>query len=158
MPPRTQKKLTSKQVGLKYGFRSGLEERTAAHLERRKVPFTYEMVVAPFVQPAKPRKYTPDFVIRGWLVIETKGRLLTEDRQKLRLIKQLYPDLDIRLVFSNPNAKLNKRSQTTYADWADKNGFPWAKESIPESWFDEPVNQASKEVIQKYLIHKDKTP
>lgn len=158
MAARPKRKLTSEQVGLKHGFRSGLEVRTAAFLERHGVPFKYEKVVAPFVQPAKQRKYTPDFVVGEWLVVETKGRLLTEDRQKLLLIKQTYPDLDLRLVFSNPQSRLNKRSQTTYADWCDKHGIPWAEESIPESWLSEPVDQKSKEVINNHLIHKDKKP
>ena len=54
------------------------------------------------------------------------------------LIKEQYPHLDIRFVFSNPNHRLYKGSATTYADWCEKNGFKYAKQLIPASWFKEP--------------------
>ena len=57
--------------------------------------------------------------------------------KKHLLIKQQKPDLDIRFVFQNPNAKLTKKSKTTYSMWADKNGFKWSNKDIPDGWINE---------------------
>lgn len=129
-----KKKLSPIQVGLKHGFRSGLEETLAAQLTAAGVSFAYEETKVSFVEPAKKRTYTPDFVLPNGVVIETKGRFLTEDRQKHLLVKAQNPHLDIRFVFSNSRAKINKRSLTTYGDWCLKNGFPFADKKAPEEW------------------------
>lgn len=130
-------KSTQKQVALKYGFRSGLEEKVAEELRIKGVDFKYEELTLEYVKPSKTHKYTPDFVLPNAIIIETKGRFITADRQKLVLVKNQHPDLDIRLVFSNSRAKINKNSQTTYADWAKKNGFKYADKSIPDAWLEE---------------------
>lgn len=150
-PPaiKSSKPLTAKQVGIKYGFRSGLEESIAADLASRDVGFTYEELKVPFEKPAKPCKYTPDFVLENGIIVESKGRFLTEDRQKQLLIKQQHPELDLRFVFSNSRTRINKRSTTTYADWARKNGFQFADKTIPQEWQSEPPNEASLAAIKK---------
>src|SRR5210317_1251039 len=117
-------------------FRSGLEERTAKYLKKLKVKFTYEKLKIRW-QDLRYRTYTPDFVLSNGIIVETKGRFITSDRQKHLMIKEQHPDLDIRFVFSNPNSKLYKGSKTTYADWCDKHGFKWAKEEIPLEWIKE---------------------
>lgn len=134
---RISKPKTQQQVGLVYGFRSGLEEAIAESLTSRGVRFTFEELVIPYVKPEKPAKYTPDFVLENGIIIESKGRFLTEDRQKMLLIKKQYPLLDIRFVFSNSRTKISKRSSTTYADWCNKNGFLFADKDIPDSWVKE---------------------
>lgn len=130
--------LTARQVALKYGFRSGLEEKIAADLTSKGVGFTYEELTLPYVAPAKPHKYTPDFVLENGIIVESKGRFETADRQKHLLVKAQHPELDIRFVFSSSKAKINKRSTTTYGDWAEKNGFKYADKSIPDAWLREP--------------------
>ena len=57
------------------------------------------------------------------IIIETKGRFVTADRQKMLLVKEQYPDLDIRFVFSNPNSRISKKSKTTYAHGAKSMAF-----------------------------------
>ena len=69
--------------------------------------------------------------------METKGRFTVSDRQKHLLIKEQQPELDIRFVFSNQNAKLYKGSKTTYAQWCEKNGFQYAHKTIPDDWLSE---------------------
>lgn len=69
--------------------------------------------------------------------METKGRFTATDRKKHLLVKAQRPDLDIRFVFSNSRAKLNKGSKTTYADWCNKHGFLYADKLIPTEWLDE---------------------
>lgn len=139
---------TSKRhVGLKYGFRSGLEKDCSDYLKSLGVSFTYEEEKIEYVKPARTSKYTPDFIIFDRLdgtprskplIIETKGRFLTDDRQKHLLIKRQHPELDIRFLFNSPNAKLSKQSKTTYAAWCQKHGFLYAKgPSVPREWLEE---------------------
>lgn len=134
---RTSKPLSTSQVGLKYGFRSGLEERIAEDLTSKGVGFSFEELVIPYVKPEKPAKYTPDFVLTNGIIIESKGRFLTEDRQKHLLIQRQHPFHDIRFVFSNSRTKISKRSKTTYADWCEKHDFLYADKEIPEAWLKE---------------------
>lgn len=133
----TSKPLSTRQVGLKYGFRSGLEESIAEDLTSKGVGFSFEELVIPYVKPEKPAKYTPDFVLENGIIIESKGRFLTEDRQKHLLIQKQHPEFDIRFVFSNSKTKISKRSATTYAMWCEKHGFKFADKEIPEAWLKE---------------------
>lgn len=125
------------KYGIKHGYRSGLEEKIANELDSLGVEYQYEEKTLEFIQPAVSRKYTPDFVLPNGLIIETKGRFTVEDRKKMLLVKSQHPDLDIRLVFSNPNARLYKKSKTRYWQWCEKHGFKWAKRSIPLEWINE---------------------
>ena len=136
----SKKSLSTAQVGLKYGFRSGLEERIAENLTSKGVGFSFEELVIPYVKPEKPAKYTPDFVLANGIIIESKGRFLTEDRQKHLLVQKQHPEYDIRFVFSNSKTKISKRSKTTYADWCEKHGFLYADKDIPDAWLKEKNN------------------
>ena len=140
MATRTTSKatLTALQVGLKHGFRSGLEESFAAQLEAAGILYEYEAFKVLFVEPAKKRSYSPDFRLPSGIIIETKGRFLTADRQKHLMVKAQHPDLDIRFVFSNSKTKIAKRSPTTYADWCRKNDFHFADKTAPDAWLKEP--------------------
>lgn len=119
------------------GYRSGLEAKAAKQLEEASVPFEYEKHKLPYVIPSREASYTYDFLLNGRIIVETKGLFDVQDRQKMVLIKQQYPDLDIRLVFSNAYSKLYKNSPTTYAKWAEDHGFPWAHKTIPPEWLEE---------------------
>jgi len=125
------------------GHRSGFEDELAEWLDARGIPYKYESLKIKYEQPAKVRTYTPDFVLgeenHKRIIIETKGRFLTSDRQKHLLVKEQHPDLDIRFVFWNPQQTISKRSKTTYAMWCEKYGFKWAKRVIPEEWLEELV-------------------
>jgi len=119
------------------GFRSGLEARIAEELLEKGVSFEYEAHVIEYIKPQKSAKYTPDFVLGNGIIVETKGRFLTADRQKHLLLQQQHPDLDIRFVFSRSKERISKQSKTTYAMWCEKNGFIYADGSIPEEWLNE---------------------
>lgn len=116
------------------GYRSGLEVEVGKDLESRGVPVEYEPYSIEYEQPPKKRRYTPDFVLPNGIIIETKGRFVTSDRQKHLYIKASRPDLDIRFVFTNPHARISKVSKTTYAAWCDKHGFKWAEKRVPDAW------------------------
>lgn len=109
-----------------------------------------------YVKPAKHSLYTPDFVLPNGIIIETKGRFVSQDRAKHLLVREQRPELDIRFVFSNPNNRIGKTSLTTYAHWCEgknprrykflyakaptkaqaRDGAPW----IPLEWIEEPSN------------------
>lgn len=133
---------------LRAAYRSGLEVSVAAALTLANIPFQFETTKVPFTQPAKARTYLPDFILENGIVVESKGLFAAEDRQKHLWIKQQYPDLDLRFVFSNPLAKLYKGSPTTYASWCQKNGYLFAKKDIPKEWTKEPENSRSLAVLQ----------
>lgn len=120
------------------GYRSGLEQKIAQSLLDAGVDFTYEDQVIHYTKPEKIARYTPDFVLANGIIIEVKGRFLTQDRQKHLLVKQQRPELDIRFVFSRSKERISKKSKTTYAMWCEKHGFLYADETIPEHWLQEP--------------------
>ncbi len=127
----------NRSLGIRDGWRSGLEEKIADELAAQKVAFSFESISIDYLQPAKKRKYTPDFILPNGILVETKGRFVTADRQKHLLIKEQHPELDIRFVFSYSKARLSKTSNTTYAMWCEKNGFLYADKSIPKEWLKE---------------------
>ena len=133
----TGRKFTAKQVATKYGFRSGLEERIAEQLDQLGVEYTYEKVKLKYIRPASEHIYTPDFVLANGIIVETKGRFLLADRMKHLMVKKHNPELDIRFVFSNSNARISKASKTTYAMWCRKHGYKFADKTIPEEWVHE---------------------
>jgi hypothetical protein len=128
-----------------HGFRSGLEERVCEQLAFLNILDCYEIKKIPFVQPEKNRNYTPDFWLPNGIIVETKGVFTVQDRQKHLLIKEQYPDLDLRFVFSNSKNKLRKGSKTTYADWCNKYGFIFADQLIPEEWVNEKKKRGNNE-------------
>jgi hypothetical protein len=125
------------KVGLKYGFRSGLEESIGRQLKALGIKVDYESLKIPYIKPETKHSYTPDFVLPNGIIIESKGRFVVEDRKKHLLIKKQHPDKDIRFVFSNANSKIRKGSKTTYAMWCDKHGFKYSNKTIPQEWIDE---------------------
>jgi len=114
------------------GFRSKYEAAVAKDLTDRGHTFKYE-----------PRRfkyqavhfYTPDLVLPNGIYVELKGYLKPTDRTKLLAVRDQHPEIDLRLVFQRAKTKLNKASEYTYADWANKHGFIWAERTIPEEWF-----------------------
>lgn len=129
----------SKFATLRETFRSGLEEKIAAQISAAGATFAFEKFFLPWTAPEKPHKYTPDFLLENGIIVETKGLFQTSDRQKMKLVRAQYPDLDIRFVFSNAQARIAKKSKTTYAMWAEANGFKWAHRDIPPAWLKEPA-------------------
>jgi len=119
--------------GRKHGYRSGLEDRISEQLKSLSVPFKYEEFKIKY-EVHENRTYTPDFEIPNGIIVESKGRFVAADRKKHLLVKKQHPELDIRFVFSNSRAKINKGSKTTYGDWCDKHGFIYSDKRIPDEW------------------------
>ena len=137
MVTRRKKPLSSSEVSLKYGFRSGLEEKVAEYLTSKGVGFSFETIKVSYVKPETKHIYTPDFILDNGIIIETKGRWMLDDRKKHILIRKQHPNLDIRILFQNANAKISKGSKTSYADFCEKHGIPYAHREIPVAWLKE---------------------
>lgn len=71
-------------------------------------------------------KYTPDFEVASDVFIECKGYFKPSDRAKMLLAREQNAGVTFFLYFMNSQTKIHKKSETTYADWCDKHGFPWA--------------------------------
>lgn len=139
MPAVRKARPVSKEArGRAEGYRSGLEDKIAAELKAAGVEVAYEAITLRYTVPEKGARYKPDWVLPNGIIVESKGRFVTADRTKHRLIREQYPDLDLRFVFSNPNTKIGKKSKTTYGMWCERMGIPYAKASIPREWLDEP--------------------
>jgi len=124
------------------GWRSGLEEKVGAQLDRLGISYDFEGEKISYSKPARISKYTPDFplltkVSGKKIYIETKGQFKVADRQKHILIKEQSPHLDIRFVFSRSKSTISKQSKTTYAMWCEKHGFLYADKLVPEEWLNE---------------------
>jgi hypothetical protein len=98
------------------------------------VRFEYESLKLPYVIE---HNYIPDFVLASGVIIEAKGKLDASTRAKMIAVKKAHPNLDIRFVFMRGSNRLSKRSQTTYMQWGEKNGFKCADGSIPDEWLRE---------------------
>lgn len=140
----------TKKPALARRYRSGLEEKLAEQLEAAGISYEYESEKIPYTIPARVAKYLPDFPITGTnIYIEAKGhwgggkfggikQASAEQRQKMLLLKEQRPDLDIRIVYERASTKIYPGSPTTNAMWAETHGFKWAdKGTIPQEWLDE---------------------
>lgn len=135
-------------------YRSGLEKKIAEQLTREGIRFSYESEKLPYTVPARDAKYIPDFPVTDTVIyLEGKGRFGghqsdnkgAQERQKLILVKEQHPELDIRIVFQNSKKPIYKGSKTTYAKWAEDHGFLWAdKGLVPKQWLDEIRKQQRK--------------
>ena len=105
--------------------RSKLECEFEDILKKYDVQYAYEVTTIPYTVPESKHKYKVDWTIGNGLLLETKGYLSDHtERMKYRLLKEQYPDLDLRFIFANPR-KLCGGTKYTHAQWADKFGFKW---------------------------------
>lgn len=115
-------------------FKSGFERSFEANLRSRGLKFRYESTEVPYVLS---RTYHPDFeMVDHRFFIETKGLLDRDSKAKMVAVKKQNPDLDIRFVFMKADKRIPGTKQT-HAEWADRNGFPWAESTAPEEWFEQ---------------------
>jgi hypothetical protein len=132
----------TRRRAVKAGYRSGFEQTVIEYVrDVLDLPYEYETEKLTYVVPESKHVYTPDLLFKkkdgGTMYIELKGRLDAETRKKMVNVKLSNPTLDIRFMFQNPNVKINKTSRTSYADWAEKNGFPWCGPTLKTCWISE---------------------
>ncbi len=116
----------------KHKYRSNLEAKVAELLPKAG----YETTKLRYTIPASVHTYTPDFQLSPTIFIEVKGRLMPSERRKAILVREANPDIQVHFFFDKSDNKIYKGSKTTYADWADSNGFEWTdlKRGVPEHW------------------------
>ncbi|AWH15782.1 endonuclease [Pseudomonas phage 67PfluR64PP] len=131
-------------------YRSSLEERNAAHVEKLGGTAEFEAYKILYVIPERTATYNPDFVLGNGIIVETKGIFEVADRQKQLFLREQHPELDIRLVFSSSKSKLYSGSKTTYGMWCEKHGIKYADKLIPASW----LKETKKEIPKGILIKK----
>tara|TARA_B100001564_G_C20346514_1_gene536958 strand:+ start:185 stop:538 length:354 start_codon:yes stop_codon:yes gene_type:complete len=113
-------------------FRSKLEEKVADLLVELGVKYEYETKKVPYVIE---HIYTPDFILPSGVILECKGYWDAEDRRKIKAVKTLNPNLDLRMVFQSPFNTISKKSKTTYAKWCERHDIPWTSfHNIPLKW------------------------
>ena len=138
---QTSKTSKVRANAIKNGWRSGLEETLAADLRSQHIKYEFEPTTLSYQVPARTARYTPDFWVTTRtgkvIVVESKGRFLTANRQLMLLVKAQHPDLDIRIVFSRSKTTISKTSSTTYAMWCEKHGFKYADKLVPKEWLNE---------------------
>ena len=117
-------------------YRSKFEAAVAADLIERGVAPNHE---SERIAYSAPRIYIPDFVVRTRsgkkIYVEAKGYFPREDRRKMLDVISGNPELDIRLVFQNPNQRVG--TVRLYRHWADQHDIPWAAKAVPQEWLDE---------------------
>ena len=117
--------------------RSTLEERVQADLDYRGIAYEYEPCKLPYTVT---RNYIPDLKI-GDIYVEVKGYFRSEAQRKMRNMKELHPELDIRFLFQRNNSpvqgakKRKDGTKMTCAEWAEKHNFIYAEGMIPDEWF-----------------------
>lgn len=131
------KPYAAKGIARAGAYRSGLEDKVSKQLEGKGISFDYEIWKIPYTIPESYHIYTPDFLLHNGIFIETKGLWDSDDRKKHLLIREQYPELDIRLVFSSSRSKLYKGSKTSYAEWCEKHGILFADKLVPLDWLKE---------------------
>jgi len=132
-------------------YRSGLEKQVAAYLKEKQKKVEYEALRIKW-RDLRYRTYTPDFELDNGIIIETKGIFDSEDRRKHLEIQKQHPELDIRFVFSNANARLYKGAKSRYFEWCDKHSFQWSHKVLPEAWLAETGKRTKSKT---FLIEED---
>ena len=128
-------------VSVKPKFRSGLEKKINDQLAAANLDGNYEKLVIKYTRPEQVCKYTPDFPIGAKpIIIEAKGyfRGGAKERQKMILVRDQNPHLDIRFVFQKASNPIYKGSPTSMSKWASDHGFLWSDNGvIPDAWIKE---------------------
>ena len=106
------------------GFRSVFELKVNTWMKEEGINAPYEPCKLEYTVPSSNHKYTPDWKV-GNIVYEGKGYFAASDRKKMLHIIESNPGLTIRMLFQNAQAKINKRSKTSYADWCNKFEIEW---------------------------------
>lgn len=118
----------------RHKFKSGLEKLFAVKTLELGLGAEYEPDRFQFV---KKSHYTPDWKIAKDTYVETKGYFAPSDRSKLLTFLEQYPHIRVYLLFGNASNRLNRKSSTTYGQWATKHGIKWAdiSKGIPKEWW-----------------------
>ena len=120
--------------------RSKLEENFEYLLNDLEVKYKYEDTKLTYIVPESKHTYLIDWSLPNNIYVETKGYLSDhKERSKYILIKEQYPNLDLRFVFMDCN-KLCGGAKYSHGTWATKNGFKYCSikdYEIIKEWLNE---------------------
>lgn len=130
-------------------MRSKFERRIAKELTDAGVKYEYESIQLEYDEPLRRNNawcgecaskdlfrtgwYTPDFILKSGLIIETKGRFTAADRRKMFAVTTQHPDERIVMLFMRDN-KIHKNSKTHYSDWCMEHNIEYAVGHPLEEW------------------------
>ena len=143
-----------KRVRKATGYRSLYETAVAEHLPSGVL---YEPVCITYTVE-KVSIYKPDWLLpEQCICLEAKGLFPIENRAKMLLVRQQYPDLDIRILFQRAQTPLQKGSKYTYEDWCKKHGFPCAQgPRIPDAWLHHKPDASQQQAFAKIMSGRKK--
>ena len=130
---RITKRIARKEA-IQHGFRSNFEFNFFKKIESLKLKVQYEHDKLVYIQPEKKRNYLPDWKIKPYTYIETKGIFSSSDRQKILMVIKCNPEVKLYMLFQNSKLTLNKKSKTTYSDWCNKMCIEWADIKDERKW------------------------
>ena len=120
--------------------RSKLEENFEYLLNDLEVKYKYEDTKLTYIVPESKHTYLIDWSLPNNIYVETKGYLSDhKERSKYILIKEQYPNLDLRFVFMDCN-KLCGGAKYSHGTWATKQGFKYCSikdYEIIKEWLNE---------------------
>ena len=139
------------------GYRSGLEDTIARQIDEAGFVVLYESEKLSFTWPERSATYTPDFLITkhdgNVMYIETKGRFVVEDRQKMLLVREQNPDLDIRLVFQTATRNSTKTAKRHMRCGAQSTTFHMPISASLKSGLRKELQMAKQSQTAKILEH-----
>lgn len=118
----------NKSIKNKGNFRSFFEKKVSEYLFDKYKQINYELIKIPYTIPESNHIYLTDFYIdyKGVrFYLEVKGNFTNEDRKKMLNIIRSNPNINLIMVFQRPENKINKKSNTTYSKWCEKNKIDW---------------------------------
>lgn len=112
------------------GYRSQFEKDLSDSFPE-DVKWEYETTNIPY-EVRHICKYKPDFIFtEQCFFLEAKGYFSKEDRDKILLVLEQHPGIDIRMVFYKDD---HITKSLTYSQWCDKHNIPWSIGTMPPSW------------------------
>lgn len=128
-------------IKAKIKYKSKFETKMSLLLTSLGTSFVYEDKgsVINYTIPESQHKYYPDWLVAG-MILETKGLWDQKDREKVLLVMEQHPEVDLRMVFENPKLPIYKGSKTTYAAWCDKKGIKWGTMADVPGWIKAKLN------------------
>lgn len=156
-------KQRSKQEVKKKRYRSDFEKTVAKQFKNRRIKFEYEPVRLRYRDAYDRQRITvPDFLVKPrnadlWqgIFVEAKGYLSPQGVLKYEAFAATRADVDLRFVFWDAGMMLfselidsennsgcsvatyERLPNLNYGEWAEKLGFPWCHQTLPEDWIDE---------------------
>lgn len=140
-------------------YRSDFEKTVAKQFKIRRIKFAYEPVRLRYRDAYDRQRITvPDFLVKPrnadlWqgIFVEAKGYLSPQGVLKYEAFAASRADVDLRFVFWDAEMKLfselgatiddsssyERGQNLNYGEWAEKLGFPWCDQILPEDWIDE---------------------